>query len=211
MEYFKNGRFISFFILTFLTIIVLLGVVFMYIGFTGSSFYMYKDYIVTTGYYTEYEAIKTEEGLNYKLIYSYNVDGVDYLVETGYSISDLPNEGSTRNIRYNPDNPSQAVVVGSNMGDVLLLIGFLFFMFPLAMLSSLFSQKFKKIVNIELLFVGLGFIGVGWLMFYLISGSFSIIEILRAFSVNYSLIYLLSTLFCIIGAVTIIKSFINKK
>ena len=141
LECLKNGRFISFFILTFLTILVLLGMVFMYIGFTGSSFYMYKDYIVTTGYYTEYEAIKTEEGLNYKLIYSYNVDGVDYLVETEYYTNNLPNEGAARNIKYNPLNHSQAIVVGGGAGDVLLLVGFMFFIIPLVLQIKNRRQK----------------------------------------------------------------------
>ena len=116
----------------------------MYIGFTGSSFYMYKDYIVTTGYYTEYEAIKTEEGLNYKLIYSYNVDGVDYLVETEYYTNNLPNEGAARNIKYNPLNHSQAIVVGGGAGDVLLLVGFMFFIIPLVLQIKNRRQKKKR-------------------------------------------------------------------
>lgn len=211
LECLKNGRFISFFILTFLTIIVLLGMVFMYIGFTSSSFYMYKDYIVTTGYYTEYEAIKTEEGLNYKLIYSYNVDGVDYLVETEYYTNNLPNEGAARNIKYNPLNHSQAIVVGGGAGDVLLLVGFMFFIIPLAVLSSLFSKNFENFVNIGLLLLGLGFVGIGWLAFYLISGSFSIIETLRAFSSNYLAAYFLLASFWFIGIMVIIASFTNKK
>ena len=198
LECLKNGRFISFFILTFLTILVLLGMVFMYIGFTGSSFYMYKDYIVTTG-------------LNYKLIYSYNVDGVDYLVETEYYTNNLPNEGAARNIKYNPLNHSQAIVVGGGAGDVLLLVGFMFFIIPLAVLSSLFSKNFENFVNIGLLLLGLGFVGIGWLAFYLISGSFSIIETLRAFSSNYLAAYFLLASFWFIGIMVIIASFTNKK
>ena len=77
-------------------------------------------------------------------------------------------------------------------------------------LECLKNGRFINLFN-NYCFAWYGFYGIGWLAFYLISGSFSIIETLIAFSSNYLAAYFLLASFWFIGIMVIIASFTNKK
>ena len=74
-----------------------------------------KNYITTTGYFNNYDVFDADEdGITYKLTYIYKVDGKEYSITTDYGTNYIPDENSSREIKYNPNNPKEAVITGTN-------------------------------------------------------------------------------------------------
>lgn len=89
-----------------------------------------KGYLITDGYYRGYDIYtKNKDGHTlYKLVYGYEVNEKQYTIATDYSINKnlLPEINSRRKIKYNPSNPSQAVVEGMNQSHFLIYFGIFF-------------------------------------------------------------------------------------
>lgn len=140
-----------------------------------------KDYIETTGTLLGYKSVKTDirEGANlYYLVYSYTVGEGNYTAVTDYSTEVLPQKGSTKKIKYNPDNPAQAVIDnGSGVTILLILLGVLFTAIPITILVI----KNKKVSDfIKTILISIVCELIGLLTYVSIGGiNFNVIEVIK--------------------------------
>lgn len=211
---FKKFNFKQIFPYLFLSLFILIGIVMLYFGISNSLKNLSKtsNYVETIGYFVDYEIYNSDEdGTTYKLIYSYNVNNKEYTVSTDYGTNMIPKEGSSRTIKYNPSNPSEAIISGGSSEIVLLLIGIMFTMIPFVILINM-SPKIKEKLdnlnfNVTTLLIGIVFLIIGFMALYMMTGTFSIIEIYKSFSLNYLIPYLILLMFIIVGILLIIGSF----
>lgn len=76
-----------------------------------------ETYEITMGVYKEFDSYEkltsSKKGpvTVYELIYEYQVDGRAYTVKTRHTSGELPRDGYSRMVYYNPRNPSQAVLI----------------------------------------------------------------------------------------------------
>lgn len=197
-----------------LVIIVLLsGIAMLFFGIidTYRLNSITKDYITTNGYYSYYDIFTTDEdGTTYKLTYVYEVDGKEYSITTDYGTNYLPDKDSTREIKYNPNNPDEAIISGTNSKNGLIYFGAFFtfgsLTFILATLSILgYFDKFK--IDILGTYIGLLFfmIGIGIIVFQT-GTTTSLIETIKSFG----LWIFIPIMFVIIGIYQFIKSLLNR-
>ena len=211
---FKKINFKQLFPYLFLSLFVLIGIVMLYFGISNSFKNLSKtsNYVETIGYFVDYEIYNSDEdGTTYKLIYSYNVNNKEYTVSTDYGTNMIPKEGSSRTIKYNPSNPSEAIISGGSSEIVLLLIGIMFTMIPFVIFINM-SPKIKEKLdnlsfNVTTLLIGIVFLIIGFMALYMMTGTFSIIEMYKSFSINYLIPYLILLMFIIVGILLIIGSF----
>lgn len=211
---FKKFNFKQVFLYLFLSLFILIGIVMLYFGISNSfkNFSKTNNYVKAIGYFVDYEIYDSDEdGTTYKLIYSYNVNNKEYTVSTDYGTNMIPKEGSSRTIKYNPSNPSEAIISGGSSEIVLLLIGIMFTMIPFVIFINM-SPKIKEkldnlIFNVTTLLIGIVFLIIGFMALYMMAGTFSIIEMYKSFSLNYLIPYLILLMFIIVGILLIIGSF----
>ena len=211
---FKKFNFKQVFLYLFLSLFILIGIVMLYFGISNSfkNFSKTNNYVKTIGYFVDYEIYDSDEdGTTYKLIYSYNVNNKEYTVSTDYGTNMIPKEGSSRTIKYNPSNPSEAIISGGSSEILLLLIGIMFTMIPFVIFINM-SPKIKEKLdnlnfNVTTLLIGIVFLIVGFMALYMMTGTFSIIEMYKSFSLNYLIPYLILLMFIIVGILLIIGSF----
>ncbi len=214
VKIFKNINFSQIFPYIFLSLFILIGIIMLYFGTSSLLKKVIKtsNYVETVGYFVDYEIYNSDEdGTTYKLIYSYTIDDNEYTISTDYGTDIIPKEGSTRNIKYNPDDPSQAIIIGGGSEIILLLIGFMFTIIPFIMLINI-SPKIKEKIdklnfNLITLLIGIVFLIIGLMALYMMTGTLSIIEIYKSFSLNYLIPYLILVIFIIVGILLIIGSF----
>ena len=200
---------------SFLVIICLLsGITMLFFGIkdTYQLNHRTKNYITTDGYFDDYEIYNSdEEGTTYKLTYIYTVDEKEYTITTDYGTNYIPDKNSIRTIKYNPDNPKEAILVGTNSKTVLIFLGGFFtfgaLTFILAALSILgYFDKFK--IDIVGSYIGALFLvlGIGIILFQNGTTS-SLIKTIKSFS----LWILIPFMFIIVGIFQLIKSLFFQK
>ena len=207
----KKSRFnFKIFISYFLVVCTLLiGIICLFVGIkdTYSANKKTKDYIIATAYYNNYEIYESnnKNGTTYRLIYTYEVNGNEYTIKTDYGSGSIPDMNSERQIKYNPNNPDEAIFLGTNKNSMLIYFGAFFLLgsmvFVLGFLSIL--GVFDKIkIDIIGLYVGIVFfiIGIGIISFKLGEGLslISIIKQMRFWS-------LIPIIFIILGIFQIVK------
>lgn len=138
-----------------------------------------KNYIKTTSYYKDYEIYdsydkrnhgRTENHTTYRLIYIYEVDGKEYSIKTDYGSGSIPSQNSSREIKYNPDNPSEAVFIGTNRNSGLIYFGAFFLLGGMVfVLIFLYIKGVFDKVKINILGLYIGFVclivGIGIIAF----------------------------------------------
>ena len=211
---FKKFNFKQVVLYLFLSLFILIGIVMLYFGISNSfkNFSKTNNYVKTIGYFVDYEIYNSDEdGTTYKLIYSYNINNKEYTVSTDYGTNMIPKEGSSRTIKYNPSNPSEAIISGGSSEIVLLLIGIMFTMIPFVIFINMSPKIKEKLDNLNFnlitLLIGIVFLIIGFMALYMMTGTFSIIEIYKSFSLNYLIPYLILLMFIIVGILLIIGSF----
>lgn len=134
-----------------------------------------KGYESVEGYYVDNELYSKAErtGRRYKkatysMIYVYTVDGQNYTVKTDYGTGVLPEYGSMKTIRYNPSNPAEAVVSGTNGPIIMIFIGLMFLLIPSVFVFFTLEMKglFKRIrINVMDIVAGgvLALVGGGFI------------------------------------------------
>lgn len=170
-----------------------------------------KNYLITNGYYTNYEIYKTDkEGTSYKLIYTYQVDNKEYTISTNYGTNYIPEENSIREVKYNPNNPKDAILVGTNNSNTLIYAGAFFILgsltfviFGLTILGVF--DKFK--IDIIGTYIGFVFLIIGLGVILIQNGTtMSLIETIKSFG----LWIIIPIIFVIVGIYQIIKCLILK-
>lgn len=171
-----------------------------------------KSYISTDGYFNSYEIYSSDkEGITYKLNYCYNVNGEEYMVSTNYGTNYIPKQNSIREVKYNPENPSESILVGTNNSNSLIFIGIFFTLVSITFILITFSVLgyFDKVkFDIIGTYIGLVFfiIGIGIILFQ--SGTTgSLLETIKSFGLWFSI----PIMFIIIGIVQFIKSLLFKR
>lgn len=174
-----------------------------------------KNYLVTTGYFKNYEIYASHEErqnnrakthTTYRLTYVYKIDGKEYMVKTDYGSGNIPSINSTRKVKYNPNNPSEAVLMGTNRNRSLIYFGAFFLLggmvFVLVFLYG--NGVFDKIkINIISLYVGIVFLVVGIGIIALQMGeTATLTETIRTMGFW----ILIPIMFIIVGGLQIIKS-----
>lgn len=138
-----------------------------------------KNYLTTTCYYKDYEIYdsydnkdhgRTENHTTYRFIYVYEIDGKEYSIKTDYGSGSIPDENSSRKIKYNPNNPGEAVFTGTNANSGLIYFGAFFFLGGMVFVLIFLYAKgvFDKVkINILGLYIGFVFfiVGIGIIAF----------------------------------------------
>lgn len=132
-----------------------------------------KNYLTTTGYFKDYEIYDSYEKLEhnskktyttYSLIYEYEIDGKKYTIKTDYGSGFIPSINSTREIKYNPNIPSEAVLVGTTRNSGLIYFGAFFILGGMAFVLVFFKALgiFDKVkIDVLGIYVGIVFLVIG--------------------------------------------------
>lgn len=76
------------------------------------------------------------KGGTHRLTYTYVVNGEIYTVSTDYETGAIPESGSTRTVKYNPDNPEEAVLAGANGNKMMIYMGAFFVLVALVFIVT---------------------------------------------------------------------------
>lgn len=173
-----------------------------------------REYVVTEGYFTDYKIYNTskKDGATYKLIYTYKVDEKEYTVATDYGVGYIPEIDSVRRVKYNPNNHSEAVLVGTSGSNFLIYFGAFFTLGgSVFVLAALYIKGVFDKVKIDVMGTYVGFviliIGIGIILFQ--NGTtLSLIETIKSMGFWFTI----PLLFIILGIFQIIKClFLVKK
>lgn len=195
----------------FLVISVLVtGTVCLFIGIKGNNKLneTTKNYVTIDGFFTNYEIYnksKKNNTTSYKLIYTFKVDGKEYKVSTDYGSSYIPEKNSVRKVQYNPSNPNESILSGTNSKNFLIYFGAFFILVSIAFIIGALHMKgvFNK-VNIDImgLYVGITFFIIGMGIIFFESGTkSSLLDIIKSLG----LWFVIPISFIIIGIYQIIR------
>lgn len=146
-----------------------------------------KNYKEVEGYFIDTTIYsREEEKTTYRLIYYYIVNGEEYQISTSYGSGMIPKKESTRTIKYNPNNPEEASIVGGESFIMFLLIGLMFTVIPLLFLIDNFQKKDKKTSRFSFFAFGIGlfFCTLCFGILYMMSGTFSLIRIFHMYGIG---------------------------
>jgi ABC-type multidrug transport system fused ATPase/permease subunit len=102
-----------------------------------------SDYVSIQGLYIGSKVYSSDDdGKTYSSTYIYNVNDISYTITTDYGNQTIPEEGSKITIKYNPSNPSEAVIPGFSSKTVIIILGITFILISLIpiLLTSLPSK-----------------------------------------------------------------------
>ena len=132
-----------------------------------------------TGHYEEIQGKvvsflerQDEDGTLRTPVIEYEVEGKTYLIKCEFESAMKPKIGIPVSIRYNPENPKEAIIASKLFsGDFFLLFfGFGVFIMFLLILSSVSDTKFFKRLELPLIILNSGTLGT---FAYLFMGSFA--------------------------------------
>lgn len=210
------------FILLFFIAFMLIGVFLLYLGFTGITglYSSSKNYEKVNGYLVDYD-LYSEDGYNmhlrhestddsYTLIYGYVVDGQEYTVSTdcAYGSYIVPKIGSQKKIKYNPDNPGQAYVVGYSKNNLVIFLGIFFIGAPLLILIG---QVHEFSSNVREIVLGFALVLTGWGILCLVAGGTAFREVFNYCISSFSGVILIPIWFIAVGIMLLIKNFFFSK
>lgn len=177
-----------------------------------------KGYVTAEGYLTdyrlyskgEYDSVKHEQTSDtYRLVYGYMADGQEYEIATNYGTSFLPAIGSKQEIKYNPQNPAEAVIVGKSENTGLIFGGLFFLIIPLIFLAAMQGWLSKLSGRGADLLFGLVLFAIGWGALYMITGSAWISGIWSYFSTSFTPMLLIPVLLAVVGVFLLVRSILS--
>lgn len=172
-----------------------------------------RTYVPIEGTFYDYEIYDSDEdGTTYSLIYRYEVEGVTYQVQTNYGTGSIPSYNSKREVRYNPENPQEAVLSGTSGNSALVFIGAFFTLVSLVFVFAFLSgMGYLDHLKFDFMgtYVGAVFLIIGIGVFVMQIGTAgSIVEMFHTMG----LWIFIPVLFVIVGGLLLVKSlFINRK
>lgn len=169
-----------------------------------------RGYLETEGRYAGCSVYSSDDdGTTYRLTYSYTVGGREYTVTTDYGTGILPEPGSTRTVRYDPDDPARAVIPGGSSGGVLIFMGIFFIAVPAVILTAMFaSAGFAERFLTNLIEFGIGIVlmAAGAGIVYLMTGSLSPVRLYSSFSSSTAVLLTIPLLLFAAGAFVFVKT-----
>lgn len=203
---------------------LLIGIFFLISGIKGAieTAVISRKYETTEGYLCDYE-IYSRGGYDavrrrhtndtYRLIYRYNVNGREYEAATDIGVGAVPEMGSVKNIRYNPDEPEDAFIKGPNSHAFKIFFGLFFIAIPSFFLWILMPEKKKaKKKSGKASVDGVGtVIGAVFLLFsygilYFMTGELSFFGIVNFYRTSFILPMVIPILLFITGGYVFIRS-----
>lgn len=180
----------------FFRLFVFVGILMIFFGTKSliNNVVKTKDYLVTTGTCVRFNKYGADDGVTYSAVFEYIVNDKKYTIEDE-TMNRNTKTGTIRKIKYNAENPNEAIVNGFPYSLLVIIIGLLFSL-PLVI------AWYVKEEIIALLF-GLFFtlIGIFFLIFFLISSP--------EFNLNNLIFILFSLIFLAIGLYILICSIIE--
>ncbi len=171
-----------------------------------------RNFTTTNGYYKDYEIYSSNKnGITYKLKYVYNVDGIEYEISTDYGSNYIPDKNSVRKVKYNPNNPSESILVGLNNNKGLIYAGTFFILgsIPFILFGLMMLGLFDK-VKIDVIGAFIGFalliIGIGIILFQN-AETFALLETIKVMGIW----FLIPITFIAVGIYQIVNCLIIKK
>lgn len=171
-----------------------------------------RGFITTNAYYKDYEIFNSDkDNTTYKLKYVYEVDNIEYEVSTNYGSNYIPDTTSIREVKYNPDDPSESILVGLNNKKGLIYTGAFFVLgsIPFILFGLMMLALFDKVkIDIIGTYIGFAFliIGIGIILLQN-KETMSLLEIIKAMR----LWFLIPIMFIVVGIYQIINCLIIKK
>jgi len=228
VNYLKTNKINDVSLIIFLSIFILSGILCLVIGYQKNNEYKEKTrkYIEIQGVYIG-SKIYSEEDENdnynetYSLVYSYEVNGKVYTIDTDYGTAFIPAEGTKKTILYNPNNPKEAIIEGNSSGNFILAFGIAFIIVPLLILVGKIrvkNDKIKKIIGtIKPFLIGVLFIGAGlWVYCFMCGGGNEYTLHIAIQTAGFLIIF--PILFIVVGIILVastiysaFKNFSNKK
>ena len=132
-----------------------------------------------------------------------------YYITDDLLVKSLPQANYTRDVRYDPTNPENAIFVGKSGSTASLLAGLMFLLIPAIMLFGwliVTGRLHIGTVNIFDVCVGLVMTVIGFGTIYGMTGTLSIITAFK----KYSIIIVIPLLMIIAGIYQTIKSVIKR-
>ena len=143
-----------------------------------------EGYFIDTGVYSQgHSTGRHHRAPSHYLIYEYHVDGVRYTVRTDHGTGAIPPLGHAKTIHYDPRDPAQAVVSGTNAPSILIVMGLMFTLIPLVMMLAVLANTGalgRLTFNIMDIVVGLVTLVISVGFMYLMAGSFSPLALFSA-------------------------------
>ena len=200
----------------FLGIIVLLfSIVVLIFSFTISNNEYTTNYKEITGYLIGYNKDTPNKETSYTLIYSYVVDNHEYTVSSSITTGVLPKMNSTRVIKYNPNNPSEAFIPSLSSISLFTFLGIFGIVISLIVISH---TIIKNITDINLknrltiifkIIISLVAIILGFTISYIVTGYFSLTKMFSFYTNDILPSLIMSIAFILTGIITIIITLIN--
>ena len=190
---------------------ILISIPLLYKGISGAlrNHHAQESYVSTDAIVCGYKEVQSKRTKRhrtyYALTYAYTVDEKDYLL-----LKSLPPANYTREIRYDPTNPENAIFVGKSGSSASLLAGLMFLLIPAIMLFGwlIVTNRIRfGAANIFDICIGLVMAIIGYGTIYGMTGTLSI---LKAFK-EYSFIILIPLLMITAGVYQTIKSVLKRK
>lgn len=200
------------------SIVLIVGIVLLFMGIkdTIKNAHISADYKSIEGTFVDYEVdyqshIRNRTSTTYYLIYEYEISGEIYTVKTDYGTGTLPPLNSTREIKYDPNNPENAMVGGSNGSHFMLLMGGFFTLggMVFVLLALQIKGVFDK-VKFDILgtYFGFVFVAVAFgIVFFRYGETGSFITGLTSMGI----FMVIPILFILAGGALMIKSICSKK
>lgn len=187
-------------------LLAIFGLIFIIMGTVSlvQEIQIKDKYVKSTGF--AISNIETEEGL-YIATYSYSYNDESYTVQSDYAITKEAELGTEQVIYINPEDPNLAIVETFNENILLLVIGAMMLVIPLALyMIDPDSQKDDKNGLLKA-----GMVVVCGILFYLLAGAL-ISNYWPQIIWKYSpLLVLMPIVFIAMGVYAIVKIFIFKK
>lgn len=195
-------------------ICLLSGILMLFFGIKGtySLNKQTKGYITTDAYFYDYDVFNVNKnGTTYKLNYKYTVNDKEYNISTDYGTNYIPDVGSIREVKYNPNNPEESILVGTNNKNGLIYGG-LFFTFVsltfviVALTGMGVFDKFK--IDVISTYIGFIFVAIGIGIILLQNGTtMYLLETIK----NMGLWIFIPIMFVVVGIQQLVQGITNKK
>ena len=108
-----------------IALIVGIGILAFGIKNFGTAKFKQDNYIGTTAYVVSYEECELDDSTGYRYVAEYEVERSKYKI-SGNSCSSWMPKRKTVQVKYNPEDPSDAVIAGDTSHYFILSIGVLF-------------------------------------------------------------------------------------
>lgn len=196
-------------------VVLLFSIVVLIIPFIIPNSEYRTNYKEATGYLSGYNKINSSKETSYTLIYSYVVDNNKYTVSSSITTGVLPKMNSTRIIKYNPNNPSEAFIPSLSSISLFTFLGIFGIVIALIVIShtiinSIRDIKLKnKLTIIFKIIVSLIAIILGLAISYVVTGYFSLTKMFSFYTNDILPSLVMSLAFILIGIITIIITLIN--